>query len=134
MKKKQKNNPIKVTRRAGKRVGKALGSFEKAAYELEKASAEHLSAVDKLDAEIDVRFNAAHTVLADSVAAAQAEAHRRTQDLLAWVDSEQVRIEAIFMDEIDKVETLALLAEATEEEAFNAQYAADNLRKLVAVA
>lgn len=101
---------VKLTRKAGKRVGKALSTFERAAEQLERASAEHLAAVDKLEAEVDARTEAA--------------ADQLTVDMQRAAD--------VFNAELEHIYALCELADATEDEALNAQVQADNLRKLVA--
>lgn len=101
---------VKLTRKAGKRVGKALSTFERAADQLERASAEHLLAVDKLEAEIDARTDAATDRFVDELA----------------------RATEVFNAELETVYALCDLVDATEDEALNAQVQADNLRALVA--
>jgi hypothetical protein len=108
----RKSAPIKTTLKAGKRVGKALSKFEKAADQLEIASAQHLAAADQLDKEVAARYDAA----------------------VLKLDAEYDTIVAAFRAEMSTLETLAELADENDTAAYNAQIQSDNLRALLAVA
>lgn len=63
-------NPAKTTAKAGKLVSRALRVFEQAAFQLEVAAAEHLSASDALAEQSQATYLAAHNL---SLAAIKAE-------------------------------------------------------------
>ena len=105
-------DPVKQTLRAGKRVGKALDIFEKAAEDLERASAEHLAAFDQLNAQVDAKFVAADKAYEAALRAAE--------------EARAYAYESAF--------ALDALAEANEVAAEQAQAQADNIRGLLAVA
>lgn len=116
-------NPVRTSKKAVKKAGKALSVFEASASALEAASAHHLAAADG--------YEARAAALAEQV---DANYERALLDAEAAYNAAVTKADQNVSDGYGRVLDLDDLAVKAEEDAYAAQVQADSFRQLLAVA